>query len=223
MRRRRTLTGVACLLAAAGLLWGLAHWIYHAPIVHSETSTFSMADRDADEKYSEWCNELTHYITPRLCAYYELHPDRFKPTGKGEEIEIQGFTDFVRNDGFFQSPYRCRIRWGKLRDPWGDPIHFVQDLNMDGFIEARGQRRNVFDQAIYDDVGQHVDFLNEHRLGICKDNFKGIETHAWDSIFVLSYHHAKWWPNSQGRTNGNQPLGSETNRTSPAAASRRSL
>jgi hypothetical protein len=62
---------------------------------------------------------------------------------------------------------------------------------MDGYIEARGQGRIVFDMAVYDDVGQRVDYDNEHRLGICEDN-KGMESHPWDSIFVLSYHHAKW-------------------------------
>jgi hypothetical protein len=149
-------------------------------------------NRVAEEKYVEWCNALTHYITPRLCAYYQLYPERFKPTGQGEEIEIEGFVEYVKADEFWQGPYRCRIYGGTLRDPWGDPIHFVQDLNMDGFIDARGQRRNVFDQAVYEDVGQKEEFLNEHRLGICKDNVKSIEDRAWDSIFVLSYHRAKW-------------------------------
>lgn len=194
MKSRRIIVTLASLIALVVLVWGVAHWVYHAPLLHSETSTFSMAERDADERYTEWCNEVTHYITPRLCAYYQLHPERFRPTGQGEEIAIDGFVEFVKADGFWQSPSRCRIRGGTLRDPWGDPIHFVQDLNLDGFIEARGQRRNVFDQAVYEDVGEKVEFLNEHRLGICKDNVKGIEDRSWDSIFVLSYHRAKWKP-----------------------------
>lgn len=192
MKRRRILIALASLIVVTALVLGVTHWIYHAPLLHSETSTFSMAERDADERYTEWCNEVTHYITPRLCEYYQSYPDRFKRTGQGEEIAIDGFVDFVKADWFWQSPSRCRIRGGTLRDPWGDPIHFVQDLNMDGFIEARGQRRNVFDQAVYEDVGQKVDFLNEHRLGICKDNVKSIEDRPWDSIFVMSYHRAKW-------------------------------
>jgi hypothetical protein len=192
MKHRRILIALVCVLAGVALVWWIAHLIYHAPILHSETSTFSMAERDAEYRYDEWCNDFTHYITPRICAYYKLHPERFRPTGKGEEIEIEGFADFVKDDDYFKSGHLCRVRWGKIRDPWGDPVHFVQDLNMDGYIEARGQRRIVFDQAIYDDVGQKVDFDNEHRFGICKDNVNEIESHPWDSIFVLTYHHAKW-------------------------------
>jgi hypothetical protein len=194
--RRKIIIGLISAIASVALFWGIAHWIYNAPILHSETSTFSMAERDEEYRYQEWCNDFTYYITPRICAYYQLHPERFKPTGQGEEIEIEGFTDFVKADDYFKNGHLCRIRWGKIRDPWGDPVHFVQDLNMDGFIEARGQRRVVFDMAVYDDVGQHQDFMNEHRFGICKDNVKGIESHPWDSIFVLCYHHAKWRPSS---------------------------
>jgi hypothetical protein len=197
MNRRRLLIVGLCLAASVGLVWGVAHWIYNAPLLHSETSTFSMAQRDAEYRYLEWCNELTYYITPRLCVYYRLHSERFRPTGRGEEIEIDGFTDFVKDDPFFRDGHRCRVRWGKIRDPWGDPVHFVQDLNMDGYIEARGQRRVVINMAVYDDVGQHVDFDNEHRLGICKDNVKGIEDRPEQSIFVLTYHHALWWPNGR--------------------------
>jgi hypothetical protein len=194
LTRRRIFIWVGCLLLGAGLVWGVDYWLYNAPLLHAGGSTFSRAQDDAELRYLEWCNDFTHFITPRLCAYYQLHPERFKPTGKGEEIEIDGFVDYVKDDSYFTSGRFCRIRHGTIRDPWGDPVHFVQDLNMDGYIEARGQRRNVFDIAVYDDIGQREDYCNEHRLGICKDNVKGIEGHPWDSIFVLSYHHAKWRP-----------------------------
>jgi hypothetical protein len=93
MNRRRVLVVLASLIVVLVFVWGVAHLIYHAPLLHSETSTFSMAERDADERYTEWCNEVTHYITPRLCAYYQLHPERFKSTGQGEEIAIDGFVE----------------------------------------------------------------------------------------------------------------------------------
>jgi hypothetical protein len=197
--KRQIIKVTAIIFAGLGLVWGIAAWIYHAPLLHGETGgAFSMAERDEEYRYAEWCDSFPYYITPRICAYYKLHPECFKPTGNGEEIEIAGFADFVKNDDYFKDGHRCRVRWGKILDPWGDPIHFVQDLNMDGYIEAMGQRRIVFDMAVYDDVGQHVDFDNEHRFGICKDNVKGIESHPWDSIIVLTYHHAKWWPYGKG-------------------------
>lgn len=96
--------------------------------------------RNADAQYNEWCNELPRFIIPRMCAYYQLHPERFKPTGNGEEIEIKGFAEFVKNEGYFKlkGGYHSTIRFGIIHDPWGDPLHFVQDLNMDGYIEFGG-------------------------------------------------------------------------------------
>jgi hypothetical protein len=85
-----------------------------------------------DEKYSEWCNDFPRYIIPRICAYYQLYPERFKRTGHGEEIEIAGFDTFVKNDDYFKSGRRSSAWSGKVKDPWGEPVHFVEDLNMDG-------------------------------------------------------------------------------------------
>lgn len=89
-------------------------------------------------KNTEW-RELPYYINPGMCAYYELHPERFKPTGRGEEIEIEGFAAFLKDDDFVKED-RSFVRSRKIMDPWGEPVHFVQDLNMDGYFEAAGER-----------------------------------------------------------------------------------
>src|SRR5258708_4639729 len=104
--------------------------------------------RHADEQYSEWCNDFPPYIIQRICAYYQLHPERFKPTGRGEEIEIEGFAAFVKDDAYFKGGHRASVWSGKVRDPWAEPVHFVQDLNMDGIIEAGGERRKVWEDGI---------------------------------------------------------------------------
>lgn len=143
----------------------------------SGTTSYSLAEKRASDRYEEWCSSFPNYIIPRMCAYYQLHPERFKPTGQGEEITIDGFAAFVKNDDYFKSGTRCYVLNGTVFDPWRDPVHFVQDLNMDGFIEAKGERRNVLK------VG--TSGLNqEHHFGICKHSpFKGPYGHPWERIF----------------------------------------
>jgi len=123
----------------------------------------SRQEERAEEKNTQW-RELAHYIIPRMCAYYQLHPERFKPTGRGEEIEIEGFAEFVKDDDYFKS-YRSSLRSGKIMDPWGEPVHFVQDLNMDGYIEAGGERQAVFRIAV---MGEVAISNREHHFGIFK-------------------------------------------------------
>src|SRR5260221_6341140 len=119
----------------------------------------------ADEQYSEWCNDFPRYIIPRICAYYRLHPERFKPTGHGEEIEIEGFAGFVKEDAYFKSGRRASVWSGVVKDPWGEPVHFVQDLNMDGVIEAGEERKEVWKEGVHGEV----EFTNqEHHFGILK-------------------------------------------------------
>jgi len=142
-----------------------------------------------DEKYSEWCNDFPRYITPRICAYHQLHPERFKPTGHGEEIEIAGFDAFVKNDAYFKSGRRSSVWSGKVKDPWGEPVHFVEDLNMDGYIEAGGERKEVRKEG----VNGEVEFTNqEHRFGILKQSpFKGPFGNPWERIFAVTYYDAR--------------------------------
>ena len=141
----------------------------------------SLGGHRAEQRYIEWCNDLPRYIIPRMCAYYELHPERFKPTGHEEEIEIVGFAEFVKNDTYFKSGTRCYIVNGTIFDPWGQPLHFVQDLNMDGYIEASGERRIVLNAG--------TSGLNrEHHFGICKQTpFKGVYGKPWERIFAVTY------------------------------------
>jgi hypothetical protein len=148
----------------------------------SETgATYSMSEKRAADRYDEWCGSLPYYIIPRMCAYYELHPERFKPTGQGEEIEIADFATFIKNDSYFKSGTRCYIIKGTIFDPWGQPLHFVQDLNMDGYIEAIGQRRIVLT------VGT-TGLNREHHFGICKQSpFKGPFGQPYDRILAVIY------------------------------------
>jgi hypothetical protein len=145
----------------------------------------SFGEQSAEQRYIEWCNDLPRYIIPRMCAYYELYPERFKPAGHGEEIEIAGFAAFVKNDSYFKSGTRCYIVNGTIFDPWGQPLHFVQDINMDGYIEAMGERRIVLDGG----VRGHATGLNkEHHFGICKQSpFKGSYGQPWERIFAETF------------------------------------
>ncbi len=143
----------------------------------------------AEERYVEWCDQLPRYIIPRIGAYYQLHPERFKPTGRGEEIEIEGFAAFVKDDDYFKDGHLSSVRSGKINDPWGEPVHFVEDLNLDGYIEAGGERRNVWKEG----VNGNVAFTNqEHHFGILKQSpFKGPYGHPWERIFAVTYYDAR--------------------------------
>lgn len=141
--------------------------------------------RHADEQYWEWCNDFPRYIIPRICAYYQLHPERFRLTGHGEEIELEGFAEFVKDDAYFKSGRRASIWSGKIRDPWGEPVRFVQDLNMDGYIEAGGERQKVLEERV---TGE-IQFTNhEHHFGILKGSpFKGPYGSPWERIFAVTF------------------------------------
>jgi hypothetical protein len=148
-------------------------------------STPSFRYRHEGDRYAEWCWSLPNYIIPRMCAYYALYPERFKPTGHGEEIEISGFAAFVKNDSYFKSGTRCYIINGTIMDPWGQPLHFVQDLNMDGYIEALGERRAVSNLAAR---GQETGRNQEHHFGICKQSpFKVPYGEPYERIIAVTY------------------------------------
>ncbi|MDB6109356.1 MAG: hypothetical protein JWR69_1106 [Pedosphaera sp.] len=151
--------------------------------------TTSFKYRHAHEDYSEWIGYFPDYIIPRVCAYYQLHPERFKPTGQGEEIEIQGLAAFVKDDAYFKRWHRASAWSGEIRDPWGDRVHFVQDLNMDGFIEAGGERVQVSKAH----VDGKVEFSNqEHHFGILKRKpFKGPYGIPAERIFAPTFYDAR--------------------------------
>lgn len=139
------------------------------------------SDRHAEKNYMEWCYGLPGYIIPRMCAYYQLHPERFKPTGQEEEIEIAEFAAFIKNDSYFQSKTSCYVSNGTIFDPWGQPLHFVQDLNMDGYIDAEGERRVVMNLG-------NTGLNQEHHFGICKQSpFKGGYGQPFERIFAATY------------------------------------
>ncbi|EEF58262.1 hypothetical protein [Pedosphaera parvula] len=161
---------------------------YSGPQGDGSGQSTPISARHAEEKYTEWCN-FPGYIIPRICAYYQLHPERFKPIGHGEEIEIEGFAAFVQNDDYFKMGHRSSSWAGKLKDPWGDPVHFVQDLNMDGIIEAGGVRRPVWNE----DVNGKVEFTNQdHHFGILKQSpFKVPYGIPEERIFAVTFHDAR--------------------------------
>jgi hypothetical protein len=122
-----------------------------------------------------------------MCDYYQLHPERFKPFGNGEEIKIDGFAAFVKYDAYFKSsnPYRCSVINGVIFDPWGYPLRFVQDLNMDGYIEVGGERRIVLKLS---PPGKPEGLNREHHFGIYKGSpFKGPYGQPFERIFAETF------------------------------------
>jgi hypothetical protein len=169
---------LACLTSSCGLfLMGLGDG-------SGQQESKSRGQVRAEQKDNQW-RELPYYIIPRMCAYYQLHPECFKPTGLGEEIEIEGFAAFVKEDDYFKS-HRSSLRSGKIIDPWGEPVHFVQDLNMDGYIEVGGERKAV----VATPVGGEVAITNrEHHFGIFKQSpFKGPDGSPSERILDMTFY-----------------------------------
>jgi len=132
----------------------------------------SRSETREEERYTEWMQSLPNYIIPRMCDYYKLHPERFKPTGQDEVIEIAGFAAFIKSDDYFKSGSRCYIVNGTVFDPWGDPLDFVQDLNMNGYLEVKGERRPV----------------ESRRFGIYKHKpFKAWSGQPWERILTTAH------------------------------------
>ena len=74
----------------------------------------------------------------------------------------------------------------KMRGPWGEPVHFVQDPNMDGQIEPGGERQNVREGRFNGNV---VLSNREHHFGILKRGpFKGPHGNPWERIFIVTYN-----------------------------------
>jgi len=147
----------------------------------------SFGDNKREMQYIEWCDNLPRYIIPRMCDYYQLHPERFKPTGNGEEIKIDGFGVFVKDDAYFKSanPYRCSIINGKIYDPWGHSLHFVQDLNMDGYIDVENLHCKVLEMGV---PGKPAGLNGQHHFGIYKSSpFKGASGKPWERILAITY------------------------------------
>jgi hypothetical protein len=175
MKRALILPAIVSMI---GVPWFI-YWYNYAPRLHSETQAYSLAQLRAGGRYADWCN-LADKLIPQMCTYYERHPERFKRAGADEEIEIDGFASFVPSS---------LVRWGRIVDPWGEPVHFVQDLNRDGFVEARGQRRDVLRVAM---IGKPNVTNEEHRFGIAKHSLKGIENRPHDTLFAVTWHEYRY-------------------------------
>ncbi len=149
----------------------------------------SFSERREEDRYIEWLYRLPTYIIPRINAYYELHPERFKRIGQSEEIEISGFAAFVKGDDYFKHPNRSYILSGTILDPWGQPLRFVQDFNMDGYIEAGGERIRVREEARMEEVA----FTNkEHYFGIMKHSpFRGLSGNSGERIMCVVFRDAR--------------------------------
>lgn len=151
----------------------------------SETSSSDWDDTIAETRKMFWFELRYKGITGLLCSYYAQHPERFKPTGNDEEIVIEGFADFVSKEPIFTPEVGgYQIHKGTIYDPWGEPLHFVQDRNRDGKIKARGFEHIVFTEIDYPFWGPLND---KERLGICKHSVKGLEDQPHACIFVETY------------------------------------
>lgn len=158
-------------------------------LLYSETSSSTLDDSVQEDRTTLWF-ELRYRITGRLCEYYAQHPERFKYVGKDEEVEVDGFADFVATDEIFEPKVGgYQIHKGRIYDPWGEPIHFVKNRNGDGLITARGFQHIIMRQW----VNSPTECQNEkEQLGVCKHSSKGFEDAPHNCIYVDVRYEADW-------------------------------
>lgn len=158
-------------------------------LLYTETSSSTLADSVQEDRKTCWF-ELRYRITPRLCQYYAQHPERFRYVGEDDEVEVDGFADFVAGDVLFQlKTGGYQIHKGKIYDSWGEPVHFVKSRNGNGRITARGFQNIIFRQW----VDNPEQCLNEkEQLGVCKHSSKGFEDAPYSCIYVDVRYEADW-------------------------------
>ncbi len=157
--------------------------------LHTETSSSSRDTAVLEYRKTLWF-DFRHYITPRLCQYYALHPDRFRFVGKDEEVDIRDFAEFVAGDEFLALRVGgFEVHKGRIYDPWGEPLHFVRNRDGDGFVKARGFKHIVSRM----EVDELAECLNEkEQLGVCKHSITGFEDAPHACIYVDVYYEAEW-------------------------------
>ncbi len=92
-------------------------------------------------KSSSW-PQIGMFLRDRLLEYYEAHPERFHYIGEDEEVEVDGFGDYVDTkkqeiDSALR-PYLV-MRSGKVLDPWGERVRLGLDRSHDGYILIAGK------------------------------------------------------------------------------------
>lgn len=158
-------------------------------LLYSETSSSSLGESVLEDRQALWF-ALRYRITGQLCQYYLQHPERFRHVGKDEEVEIDGFADFISKDEMFEPKIGgYQIHKGTIYDPWGEPVHFVKNRNGDGEISARGFKHIIMWQRV-DSPGPG---LNEkEQLGVCKHSAKGFEDAPHNCIYVDAFTESDW-------------------------------
>lgn len=86
--------------------------------------------------------QIGMFLRDRLLEYYEAHPERFHYIGEDEEVEADGFGDYVDAKkpeiGSTLRPF-LTVRSGKVLDPWGERVRIGIDRNHDGYIRIAGK------------------------------------------------------------------------------------
>jgi hypothetical protein len=79
---------------------------------------------------------IADYVNPLLLQYYLDHPERFHRKPYSEQVDVDGFTEFLRSQPSFRQS-GIRIRDGSILDPWGRPITLLVDFDHDNNLYGR--------------------------------------------------------------------------------------
>lgn len=150
----------------------------------SETSSSTRAQALDEDRRTLWF-QLRYQIVDPLCEYFAKHPEHFKPVGSDDEIEIAGFAEFLANDKRYEGAlFGYQVQNGRIYDPWGEPLHFIQKRGTGRTIKARGLEHIVMNTTR---VGITSDINAKELLGVCKHSAKGYEDAPHNCIYVDVY------------------------------------
>lgn len=120
-------------------------WILSCVMCLPLCTSFGMGiiSQNNRKKSSSW-PQIGMFLRDRLLEYHEAYPERFHYLGEDEEVEVNGFGDYVNTKKSEINPMLqsyVRVRTGRVLDPWGEPVRYGLDRNHNGYISIAG--RNV--------------------------------------------------------------------------------
>ena len=110
--------------------------------------------------------ELVRFAEEAVLEYYSLYPDRVRPTGRDEEVSLEGFGAWFpgflrqRKSSWPEVIRVFRLQGDYILDSHSRPIHIAMDLNRDMLIRAFNQQVQTADpKSSFAASGKHAFLL----------------------------------------------------------------
>ena len=110
----------------------IAYGLYEPGKPYDKTAFLREKDRLLDDSYARGL------LSRHLLRYYELHAERFRFIGEDDQVQVDGFYDYVKhlkNEGMPSGCTKCwHERDGQFLDTFGVSYRYLCDRNRDGYL-----------------------------------------------------------------------------------------